>query len=437
MKVSPPSSSHDGDDDETKEYEAMPSVINNSNNGAVTPLHPGQCDMVLESMDGCVGCLDGVGEQHTFEEGLRERSIRQREIADRHGLSEAEATLIRLQMMDDTTGLQSAVEDTLTNLTTSPLVLCGGASLPQEEDVVMFSDVLCEGIVSPIDTTMPTSLPGDALVESRQGKSSRSLVDLAEKAETIHEHAATVDARVQECAICNDSSCTDDHFTDNGDLSSRSMASAALQQRKPTFLRLPCCESDESPDNFKVCTACMIVLTIATKDGFSRVGRCPRCRSWISVNTLHSTSAVMDVRMLKTSGKCESCLQIKTPLISGNPDMCDACFLGKEVPLIYECEECHRSQTIESTMYRSQPTAASVGNEMWPCHTCQKSTHWTIRCEQLSLIPAGDIPEEWGDEFLELARIRVQKTRQGIAKLDLLGRDAQGNKARDDGCMMM
>lgn len=388
---------------------------------AVTTLHSMQCDMVLESMDECVGCLDGVGEQHTFEESLRDQAARQRQIALDHGLSEAEATLIRLQLIGDE-GIRSAVENTLTSI--NPLVLCG-----KNDDSI---NDLCDGVVSPIDTTLPTSLPGDSLVESRHGKIARSLVDVAAATEMDQEiNASAVKDGVQECAICND-------VSDRGDVSCRSTStSQSSSARKPNFCHLPCCETEESDVNFKVCTACMLVLTVATNDGISRVGRCPRCRTWLSISTLHSTSAQMNIRKIESTGMCDTCMQIKDTLVSENPSICDACFLGREVPLIYECEECHQPQTIHSTMYRSQPTATSVCNEMWPCNTCQKSTHWTIRFEQLSLIPAGDIPEEWGDHFLELARARVQKARQGIAKLDLLGRDAQGQRSKDDGCVVM
>ncbi|KAL3923849.1 MAG: hypothetical protein SGILL_001408 [Bacillariaceae sp.] len=420
MKV-PPSPSEKKESDETIDSNVITATT-------MMPLHPVQCDMVFESMDECVGCLDGVGEQHTFEECMKVQAARQREIAVEHGLSEAEATLIRLQMIDDANdGIRTAVESTLTNITTNPLLLCGSGNISNEDDSTISQ--LCEGVVNPIDTTVPTSLPIEVLDDSLQGgHSTRSLVDAAAETETIHENFATLDASVRECAICNDSS----GGADNGDLSSRSVSSSA-SLRKPTFCRFPCCEVSDYSENCNVCTACMLVLTVATKDGVSRVGRCPRCRSWISVNTLHSTSAVMDVSKLEASGKCETCLQMKQPLISENPSICDACFLGKEVPLDYECEECHQYQTIESTMYRSQPTATSVGNEMWPCNTCQKSTHWKIQFEQLSLIPGGDFPEEWGNDFLELARRRVQKTRQGIARLDV----AEGTPTKNDGCVVM
>ena len=43
-----------------------------------------------------------------------------------------------------------------------------------------------------------------------------------------------------------------------------------------------------------------------------------------------------------------------------------------------------------------------------------------------------DVPTEWGVDFLELARKRVQKARQGIAKLDVLGRDVSWGETQLD-----
>jgi hypothetical protein len=36
----------------------------------------------------------------------------------------------------------------------------------------------------------------------------------------------------------------------------------------------------------------------------------------------------------------------------------------------------------------------------------------------LRFIPAGDTPEQWGDNYLEVARARVMEARRGIVDLD-------------------
>jgi len=201
-------------------------------------------------------------------------------------------------------------------------------------------------------------------------------------------------------------------------------------QKPTTLCRLPCCEAagegeEEHMASLHVCIACMLVLTSATSDGASRVGRCLRCRSWLSIETRHSPNVVTSIRKLD-GGQCDGCMQTKETLVEQDPPTCDACFVGKTVSLKYECEECHQMQSIGQPLYRCQPNSASFGNEMWPCNQCQKSSHWRIGADQVLLIPANDIPSDWGDDFLKVARERVQMAHRGIAKLDLHGRDADG-----------
>jgi hypothetical protein len=50
------------------------------------------------------------------------------------------------------------------------------------------------------------------------------------------------------------------------------------------------------------------------------------------------------------------------------------------------------------------------------------------------MISAGDIPTEWGDDYLQLARQRVQYARQGIAKLQMFD---PNEHAQDDVCLIL
>lgn len=459
-------------------------------------------ELVLESMEECVGCIDGIKEQQTFEENLLKQAIHQREIAMKHGLSEAEAALIRMQIDNATTaatdmassaanGIRSAMENEFTTNVIYPHLedlleqvcgvqdstssclpsttahngdegaskVCGGGNGISCDltDKNPLSADLCKGVILPMDTTMPTSLPGNALVESRQEKTARSLVDVAAEddalQEILEEENFSVDAdAINECAICSDSVGTCDVIDHGGSTSPTLKPTIGSTERtsslrKPVFCRLPCCETRSAYDtenlrgrkysNFNVCTACILVLTVATKDGVNRVGRCPRCRQWISILTLHSTSAPMEVRKLESSGKCEGCHKMASPLIIEDPPTCDECFLSEEISLTYECEDCHQPQKIKSTLYRSQTSAKSFGDEMHTCNNCKKPTHWRLVEDQLCFIPANDIPEEWGDDFLELARIRVQTARQGIAKLNLVGKNTHLQSEMNEGCSVM
>lgn len=121
------------------------------------------CDVVFESMDSFVECVEGVGMQHQFEERLLEQALQQRKIAQEHGMGETEAVLIRLQMLNG----ETAVGSTLPDL--DILNVCG------DDDTL--HDELCLGMVLPTDTTLPTTKPGNELI------SIRSLVDDAEEDE--------------------------------------------------------------------------------------------------------------------------------------------------------------------------------------------------------------------------------------------------------------
>jgi hypothetical protein len=363
-------------------------------------------DTALDTIDSCVGCVEGIDMQHEFEEGLKQQAMLQRNIAAAHGLSEAEAAMIRLQILGvNSTGIRDIGSqlpgfDVLTNV-------CGGT------DNARGGDDLCPGLVSPTDTTVPA-------VEAMQ-RSQLSLMDVAAEEEMINRQTMMVGdngmnslvdiaegSADKQCEICLD-------------------ISEPISSRRITFCHFPCCVTTSN-----VCAACILVLTTATTDGTARVGRCPRCRSWIVATTLHSPNAGMAIRALDIRGHCTSCGEEDNILVE--PDTCDACFVGKQTPLLYECQECQETQTIPCPLYRHQTTADSFGDKTHECSKCQTSTHWKICESQLTMISAGDIPTEWGDDYLQLARQRVQYARQGIAKLQMFD---PNEHAQDDVCLIL
>jgi hypothetical protein len=130
------------------------------------------CDVVLDSIDTCVACVEGVDMQHRFEEGLRQQALQQRKIAKEHGLSEAEAAMIRLQMLDG----EAAVGSSLPELDLDMINLCGNDETTDDQ--------MCVGMVSPTDTTLQTTNSGDELVHSSGANRRRSLVDAPKKMST-------------------------------------------------------------------------------------------------------------------------------------------------------------------------------------------------------------------------------------------------------------
>lgn len=378
-------------------------------------------DGCVDGVEGFVGCVEGVDRQHRFEESLSRQAKASKKIAAEHGLSEAEATVIRLQMMADSASdpISKAVESTLPELDVINNI-CGN------EDGTLVDEQTCGGVVSPRDTTLPTSQPVNA-----GGKSARSLVDVEDDGynECVATNSIEEDDNSSEeyCAICSDKKPSNSTDGSGGHKSPTTTTTS--------LCRLPCCDS--SKDGTNVCNACMLVLTVATSDGSSRIGRCLRCRSWLSIKTLHSPTKVgsATIRKIDTSGTCQSCETSVNTLVEENPKpICDSCFLAR-FPLNYECQDCHQYQSIGQPIYRSQQTANSYGTEMWVCTNCEKSSYWRIGQDQLPKIAANDVPLVWGDCNLNLAKERVQTARKGIAKLDLRGRDASG-QMREECCIL-
>ena len=97
-------------------------------------------------------------------------------------------------------------------------------------------------------------------------------------------------------------------------------------------------------------------------------------------------------------------------------------------------------ETLERGVQSPAPNETNcvwVDATTWECHgKCKKPTNWKICKDQLSLIPAGDVPAKWGDDCLQLARARVKEARLGIAQFDLLDKQ-RSNDANDEGCVIL
>jgi hypothetical protein len=66
-------------------------------------------------------------------------------------------------------------------------------------------------------------------------------------------------------------------------------------------------------------------------------------------------------------------------------------------------------------MCHYEADANEFGTITWACHgQCGDFTYWRIRADQERLIPVGDTPEAWGDDYLETARNRVQQARRSL-----------------------
>uniref|UniRef100_A0A7S3B0G0 Uncharacterized protein n=1 Tax=Haptolina ericina TaxID=156174 RepID=A0A7S3B0G0_9EUKA len=108
---------------------------------------------------------------------------------------------------------------------------------------------------------------------------------------------------------------------------------------------------------------------------------------------------------------CGCCNQVRVIVETrGRLMLCDACFLGMNRPLVYECEGCGRYQRIPHPMYRYQPTPGEFGNTSWACQVrCGAQTHWRLKPSELDRVPAEDCPDSWGVRDEWLASIRAQR----------------------------
>lgn len=343
-------------------------------------------DLVLETIDSCVACAEGVQSQHDFEE--RGSLSRAKVSSAEHGLTDAEAAWIRLQVAEETKkknvegepnedehehdALASIMQMQLPPIDT--LNLCGNDEF-DDDHAARQVNTNNRNVLS-IQKTSPTS---SKTTDATASSPTPSLLQVS-------------------CAIC---------FDEAGGTTPESPHSTV------TFCHLPCCGSDEKQE---ICTSCILLLTHPTSDRGARVGRCPRCRAWIAVQTDSPTGLVTDVQAVQSEGQCQVCNQHKAVLVENDENVCDACFLGRRRPLIYECEQCHATQKIPHPMYRYQPKVDAFGKTSWACQgLCQNFTMWRILPEQLRLIPPGDTPEEWGDDYLQIARDRIKEAREGFS----------------------
>jgi len=367
----------------------------------------------LETMESLVGCVEGVDEQHSYEEKMMEHNRHKEVAVEQHGLSTAEAAMIRLQNIkeeerDDTTTDQqindifqdSAIPDM------DVLNLCGDhedLDHAQDHFVLPMAD---EGIMSCADVVKEdlfSSTKEDATVV-RSGTSATAEQQL---------NALT-------CSICFDEALLGNDLTLN----------------RVKFANLPCCgdkELSSLPSDFaKVCTYCILVLTSPAMSGSYRIGRCPRCLDWIKVQILrhdddddgtnckddvgNSSTNKTGIRVEKIAvhGQCLICNQEKEYLVE-NGEVCDSCFLGRRQPLKYECQQCHHYQNIPHPMYRYQEQQDQFGTVTWACQgKCGRFTNWKILPEETHRIALGDAPRSWGTDYVAVTRERVKILREDL-----------------------
>lgn len=194
-------------------------------------------------------------------------------------------------------------------------------------------------------------------------------------------------------------------------------------------------------------------LPVPHDEAGHKIAHCPLCQRWISI---HAPQHI--TQLTRNKGTCVICNQYKSTLViehdegeeivmhnikslpsiddkeypddeaeilvneinksimndsenirsSSKKGVCDACFLGKVVPLSYECSDCGGIQRIPHPMYRYQATLGSFSSNTWKCHLkCTGFTKWRISAEDMFLIPPGDQPTSWKVNYLQSARDKI------------------------------
>jgi hypothetical protein len=179
---------------------------------------------------------------------------------------------------------------------------------------------------------------------------------------------------------------------------------------QPQLATLPCCEREGSSTSF--CYPCLVIIC---QDG---VGKCPKCRSYITCHNGEVTKAEAKFR-------CRTCRQLKI-IVDPRSSRCDACSMGQRHCFTYECSRCHKSQRIPHPMWLYQPTPQSYGTATWACHNaCRDYTHWRI--VDPSNVPFQERPPSWGGDGEWMESVRNVRREQIIE-----GRGSRNPTTRDD-----
>jgi hypothetical protein len=425
---------------------------------------------VLDTMDTCINCVEGVEVQRALDDDQQwtflypmidlddidgddddYNSSNYRNMIDRAELEfgSAEpieaATLIRLELMEDhaakvrVDGGQSgpsAAPATLGVPDFDVLNLCGGSD---DSDRAGFSNPL----------TATGAASGAAAIPSRSDPPATPMTTcgsytacprLDKAVDTTADTAATADIDNSFLSLSTvHDAVGSDHDNDGDDCCGEQVlaqCSVCLHEAfagprgggAPALACLPCCGQH-------LCWTCVEALTIPSARNAKSdngcccgcsVGRCPCCRSWIVVETTPANSdndrasenakhsvtrqRLPDIHLVSVAGKCQECCQIKQLLLDGS--VCDACIVGRQCPpLAYECDCCRHVQRISHPMYRYQPVPDAFGTVGWQCGACNQVSRWRIRPDQLDLVLVGDAPATWNDDAMEKARRRVQAAR--------------------------
>jgi predicted Zn finger-like uncharacterized protein len=221
-------------------------------------------------------------------------------------------------------------------------------------------------------------------------------------------------------------------MAEDGAASSPGAQTCAICLEETPLADLPCCDNattTESTTRF-----CLECLRMNCEHG-GGVARCPRCRAWISVED-------DEVVAHDGTGRCSICMQEPRVLVArgrapdgGSVAICDACWLGNQIALRYECQGCGGVQRIPHPMWRYQTDGPEAfGHTPWACHVrCGTYTRWRVISEDVARVPHGDAPESWGVDIVWQIRARQGRERRRAVLREAGERQARERQGRAAG----
>jgi len=406
------------------------------------------CSAMLDTLESCVACAEGANFQTQYEERIEGAMYQKsRRAVEPHGLSEKEAALIRFQILGEKKKRlnRGQKKSRSKNEIINSLIFKGNQYMCGVDSTSLTQ---CNCNMSPeINKNSKNSIP--FVTSQTATKDKRYSAPIT----CFRDQRQDQEASKLPLSENPDLSRDDDNNTGGTDTCSVCFNQFTLK----SFAHLPCCgtQRGENRSSIQVCSTCILLLCTPTSDRDARVGRCPRCRAWITV-TVHEKPMLKTMKTAaeeyssdfnqvsghsdnfsaitviqnKIVGQCSICNQVKDHLVDNG--ICDSCYLGQRCPLLYECEQCTNSQLIPHPMYRYQPASNQFGRTSWKCQaTCKNFTKWRVLPDQVNLIPAGDSPREWGENTLELSRIRVMEARRDMVVVKASDSAVEFEQTRD------
>jgi hypothetical protein len=162
--------------------------------------------------------------------------------------------------------------------------------------------------------------------------------------------------------------------------------------RRDDAVCLRCCQLNPSSTNALCADCAHLLVQTGSISGF---GRCPLCKVFFRLcgdPTATGNTGVPVIEVCRDVGQCRCCQQGRVIV---DRSMCAACLIGVIHPLLYECERCRGVQRIPHPMWRYQELPTSFTTDTWFCGNCGAYSHWRLRPEAVSMVPADDVPASW------------------------------------------